>query len=115
MSSLAEGPLEVCLEAVKQYLKRFTLPSASSQSALTLKAESDVVFHELYQRLLPVLMGHAHPAGALPPLELLPHGGTWKALLPDAAPLQQREALAQAMRTGRFPLLLCLPQTLTWL
>ncbi|HAG99574.1 MAG TPA: hypothetical protein DCL75_12165 [Ktedonobacter sp.] len=114
---MPEKPLEVRLEATEQRPGQFTLTFNSSQYALTLNPEANVTFNEWLRRLRPVLMGLPDPGGEPGPQTLLRNVGTWlwQALLPDGAPVEERDALAQALRTGRTPLLLELPDTLSGL
>ena len=111
---MPEKPLQVRLEATDQCPDQFTLIFNSSQYPLTLNPEANVTFSDWLRRLRPVLIGQKDPAGELAPQALLRSVGTWlwQALLPDGAPAQERDALTQALRTGRTPLLLELPDTL---
>ena len=116
-SVMPEKPLQVRLEATDQRPSQFTLTFNSSQYSLTLNPEANVTFSDWLRRLYPVLMGQNDPAKELAPQALLRHVGTWlwQALLPDEAPAQERDALAQALRIGRTPLLLVLPNALAGL
>ena len=114
---MPEQPLRVSLEAMDRHLGQFTLTFNSSQYSITLRPETNVTFNEWLRRLYPVLAGQNDPSGLLSPQDLLRNVGTWlwQALLPDGAPAQERDTLAQALRTGRTPLLLALPDTLAGL
>lgn len=114
---MPEKPLEVRLEATKQRPDQFTLTFNSSQYAITLNPEANVTFSEWLRRLRPVLMGLPDPAGEPDPQTLLRNVGMWlwQALLPDGAPVEERDTLMQALRTGRTPLLLELPDALSGL
>src|SRR6266704_3489674 len=114
---MPENPLEVRLEVADQRPNYFTLTCNSVQYPLTLNPEANVTFSDWLRRLRPVLAGHNDPSGELPTEGLLHDVGIWlwQALLPDSAPTQQRDSLAQALRSGRTPLLLTLPETLAGL
>ena len=114
---MPEKPLQVRLEATDQRPGQFTLTFNSSQYPLTLNPESSSTFSEWLRRLRPVLMGQNDPAGEFAPQALLRNVGMWlwQALLPEGAPALERDTLAQALRTGRTPLLLALPNTLSGL
>ena len=96
---------------------QFTLAFNSSQYAITLNQEANVTFNEWLRRLRPVLMGLPDPGGEPGSKTLLRNVGTWlwQALLPVGTPDQERDTLARALRTGRTPLLLTLPDTLAGL
>src|SRR5437899_109738 len=114
---MPEKPLEVRLEATDQRPGHFTLTWNASRYPLTLNPEANVTFCDWLRRLHPVLVGKNDPSGELTPEALLRNVGTWlwRALLPESAPAQQRDTLAQALRSRRSPLLLVLPETLTGL
>ncbi|MFL5653956.1 MAG: CHAT domain-containing protein [Ktedonobacteraceae bacterium] len=114
---MPKQPLQVRLEAADHRPGQFTLTFDSSQYPLILNPEANVTFSDWLRRLRTVLIGQKDPSGELAPQALLRNAGTWlwQALLPDGAPVQERDALAQALRTGCTPLLLELPDTLTGL
>ena len=114
---MPEQTLQVRLEAADHRPGQFTLTFNSSQYPVTLNPAANVTFSDWLRRLYPVLMGKNDPAKELAPQALLRHVGTWlwQALLPDGAPAQERDMLAQALRTGRTPLLLMLPGALAGL
>ena len=114
---MTENPLEVCLEATNQRPGYFTLTCNSAQYPLTLNPEANITFSDWLRRLRPMLAGRNDPSGEFTPEALLRDVGMWlwQALLPDSAPAQQRNALAQALRSERSPLLLTLPETLAGL
>src|SRR6266566_171099 len=114
---MPEQTLQVRLEAADHRPGQFTLTFNSSQYPVTLNPAANVTFSDWLRRLYPVLMGKNDPAKELAPQALLRHVGTWlwQALLPDGAPAQERDMLAQALRTGRTPLLLTLPGALAGL
>src|SRR6266536_1547751 len=114
---MPELPLQVRLEVTNHHPAHFTLTFNSSQYSVTLNPETNVTFSDWLRRLHPVLIGQNDPAGQLAPQELLHNVGTWlwQALLPDNAPVLEREALTIALRTGRTPLLLTLPEMLAGL
>src|SRR2546423_1723856 len=103
---MSEKPLQVRLEATDHRPSQFTLTFNSSQYPVMLNPEANVTFSDWLRRLHPVLMGKNDPSGEFAPQALLHHVGTWLwlALLPDEAPAQERNALVQALRTGRTPL-----------
>ena len=112
---MPENPLEVRLEATDQRPGHFTLTFNSSQYPVTLNPEANVTFSDWLRRLRPVLAGQSDPSGELTQEVLLRNVGTWlwQALVPASAPAEQRDALAQALRSGCTPLLLALPDKLT--
>ena len=114
---MPEEPLQVRLEQTDHQLGHFLLTFNSSQYPIVANPDASVLFSDWLRRLHPVLSGQRDPAGELASLDLLRNVGTWlwQALLPDSAPAQQRDALAYALRTGRTPLLLALPDTLAGL
>ena len=114
---MPEQPLRVSLEATDHRPGQFTLIFNSSQYSIMLNPETNVTFSEWLRRLQPVLTGQSDPAGEVAPQELLHNVGTWlwQALLPDGAPAQERDRLAQALRKGHTPLLLALPDALVGL
>nr|MBA2392635.1 CHAT domain-containing protein [Ktedonobacteraceae bacterium] len=69
----------------------------------------------LLRRLRIVLAGRDDPEGEFISLALMREIGIWlwKALLPESAPVQELDALAQALRTELTPLLLTLPDPLS--
>ena len=114
---MAEESLQVGLEVIDQRSGQYTLTFDSLQYPITLNPERNVAVSEWLRRLRPVLVGDNDPARDRDPKELLRNVGTWlwQVLLPESAPAQKREALAQALRTGHTPLLLSLPDTLAGL
>jgi tetratricopeptide (TPR) repeat protein len=116
-SIMPEKSLEVRLEVMGHRPGQFTLTFNSSKYPLTLNPGANVTFSDWLRRLHAVLIGQKDPAGQLDPQALLRNVGTWlwQAFLPVEAPTQERDALAQALRTGRTPLLLALPDTLAGL
>lgn len=114
---MSEKPLQVSLEVTDQRSGQYTLSFDSSQYPVTLSPEISITFNDWLRRLRPVLAGQNDPAGSRDPQDLLRNVGTWlwHALLPERAPAQEREALARALRAGRTPLLLALPDTLAGL
>jgi tetratricopeptide (TPR) repeat protein len=115
---MSEKSLLVSLEAIDQRTGQYTLSFDSSQYPVRLQPEASITFSEWLRRLRPVLIGGRDPAADIDPQEdLLQSVGTWlwKALLSESAPAQEREGLAQALRTGHTPLLLDLPDALTGL
>src|SRR2546421_3918838 len=108
--------LQVRLQAADHRTNQYILSFASSQYPVTLN-QANITFSEWLRRLRPVLSGGRDPAGDIDPQDLLRNVGTWlwRALLPDDAPTQEREALAQALHIGQTPLLLELPDTLAGL
>src|SRR5260370_5836758 len=107
-------PLQMGLEAIDQRPGQYTLTFDSGQYPVTLNPERNVTVSEWLRRLDPVLTVHNDPAGDIDPQDLLRNVGTWlwKALLPESASAQEREAWALALRTGRTPLLLALSDRL---
>jgi hypothetical protein len=81
---------------------------------VTVHPERSHLLSDLLRRLRIVLTGRADPTGEFTPLALMREVGIWlwKALLPDSVPLQERTALAQALRDGLSPLLLTIPDAL---
>ncbi|HLQ28444.1 MAG TPA: hypothetical protein VK140_04300 [Ktedonobacteraceae bacterium] len=114
---MPEKPLQVRIEATDQHPGQFTLSFNSSQYPLTLNPDANVTFSDWLRRLQPVLAGQDDPSGELAPQALLRNVGTWlwQALLPDGAPVQERDELVQVLRTGHTPLLLVLPDALAGL
>ena len=114
---MPEQPLRVSLEEIDHHPSQFTLIFNSSHYPITLNPETNVTFSDWLRRLQPVLTGQSDPAGEVAPQELLHDVGTWlwQALLPDGAPAQERDTLAQALRQGRTPVLLALPDALAGL
>src|SRR5213080_4818032 len=104
---MTENPLEVCLEATNQRPGYCTLTCNSAQYPLTLNPEANITFSDWLRRLRPMLAGRNEPSGEFTPQALLRDVGMWlwQALLPDSDPAQQRNALAQALRSERSPLL----------
>jgi tetratricopeptide (TPR) repeat protein len=98
---------------------RFTLSSGLAHYSFEFRPETDVTLSDLVRRLHPILIGGHDPSGNLSPFTLFREIGTrlWRALLPDTAPVEMREALTRELRTGITPLLLTLPHqlaTLPW-
>jgi len=114
---MPENSLEVRLEATDQRPGHFLLTCNSVQYPLTLNPEVHVTFSNWLRRLRSVLVGRNDPAGELTPEALLRNVGTWlwQALLPESAPVQQRDTLVRALRSGHSPLLLTLSDTLAGL
>src|SRR2546429_2982225 len=114
---MPENPLEVRLEATDQRSSFFTLTCDSVQYPLTLNPEANVTFSDWLRRLRPILAGQNDPSAEFTPEALLRDVGMWlwQALLPDSVSAEQRGALVQALRSGRTPLLLTLPQALAGL
>ncbi len=100
---MPELPLQVRLEVTNHHPAHFTLTFNSSQYSVTLNPETNVTFSDWLRRLHPVLIGQNDPAGQLAPQELLHNVGTWlwQALLPDNAPVLEREALTGAVVRSR--------------
>ena len=113
---MPDKAFQVRLQAADHRTGQYTLSFASSQYPVTLN-QANITFSEWLRRLRPVLSGGRDPAGDIDPQDLLRNVGTWlwRALLPDDAPTQEREALAQALHIGQTPLLLELPDTLAGL
>jgi hypothetical protein len=113
---MPEKPLQVRLETTNQRSGQYTLTFDTSQYPVTLNLDNFTISDWL-RRVRPVLAGGNDPAGNSAPEELLRNVGTWlwQALLPDSVLAQEREALAKALRTGRSPLLLELPDALAGL
>lgn len=114
---MPEKPLQIRLEVTDQLSGQYTLSFDSSQYLVTLKPEASITFSDWLRRLRPVLTGQNDPAADIDPQDLLRKVGMWlwKVLLPESAPTQECEALVHALRTGRTPLLLALPDTLSGL
>src|SRR5437764_2389754 len=114
---MSEKPLQIRLEVTDQPRGQYTLSFDSSQYPVTLNPEASITFSEWLRRLRPVLSGGHDPAGDIDPQDLLRNVGIWlwQALLPENAQAQERETLAHALRTGRAPLLLDLPDMLAGL
>src|SRR5260370_28779916 len=115
--AMSEKPLQVGLKVTNQRSGQYTLTYDSSQYSVTLNPEANFTFSDWLRRLRSVLAGQSDPAGSSDPQDLLRSVGMWlwQTLLPESAPLQEREALAHALRTGHTPLLLALPDTLAGL
>ena len=113
---MQERSLEVYLEAESQHVGQFmlTAEAVSAHYAVTLDPAASFALSDALRRLGPVLAGRGDPAGQMAPLDLMRDVGMrlWHYLLPDTAPAQEREALAQELRNGLSPLLLTLPDVL---
>jgi hypothetical protein len=112
---MRENCLEVRLEAEKERVGQFmlTAEAVSAHYAMNLDPAASFEFSDALRRLGPALAGRRDPAGQLAPLVMREVGvRLWQALLPNTAPAQERDALAQALRSGLSPLLLTLPDTL---
>lgn len=114
---MSEKSLQLRLEGTNQRSGQYILTFESSLYPVMLNPEAHFTISDWLRRLRSVLAGQNDPAGSSNPHDLLQNVGTWlwQALLPERAPVQDRAALAQALRTGRSPLLLELPDTLAGL
>lgn len=88
----------------------FNLACGEVSYVIEFRPDTDVTLGDLLRRLRPVLVGRLDPARQLGPAALLQAVGVrlWQALLPEAAPLEKREKLAERLRSETTPLRLSL-------
>src|SRR3712207_5175470 len=98
---MAAAPLDLALTPSDRP-GRFIVTCGSVSYPIEFRPELDVALGDLLRRLQPVLVGGADPAQQLDPITLLRGVGTrlWQAIIPDAVPAPNRDALTRELRSG---------------